>query len=39
MIRKWKLLLVGVSCIMGTAMAQDNPILLFPKVRQAKQPS
>ena len=31
MIRKWKLLLVGVSCVMGTAMAQNNPILLFPK--------
>ena len=31
MIRKWKLLFVGVSCIMGTAMAQNNPILLFPK--------
>ena len=31
MIRKWELLLVGVSCIMGTAMAQNNPILLFPK--------
>ena len=31
MIRKRKLLLVGVSCVMGTAMAQNNPILLFPK--------
>lgn len=31
MIRKWKLLFVGVSCIMGTAMAQNNPILLFPE--------
>ena len=39
MIRKWKLLLVGVSCVMGTAMAQNNPILLFPKVHRAKQPS
>ena len=31
MIRKWSELLVGVSCVMGTAMAQNNPILLFPK--------
>lgn len=31
MIRKWMLLLVGASYITGLAMAQDNPILLFPK--------
>ena len=31
MIRKWKFLVVGISCIMGTAIAQNNPILLFPK--------
>lgn len=31
MIRKWMLLLVGASCLIGSAMAQDNPILLFPK--------
>ena len=31
MMRKWKFLLVGVSCIVGTAMAQNSPILLFPK--------
>ena len=29
--KKMELLLVGVSCVMGTAMAQNNPILLFPK--------
>lgn len=31
MIKKCILLLVGITCITGTAMAQDNPILLFPK--------
>ena len=31
MVRKWMLLLVGASCLIGSAMAQDNPILLFPK--------
>ena len=31
MIRKWKFLVVGISCIMSTAIAQNNPILLFPK--------
>ena len=28
MVRKWMLLLVGASCLIGSAMAQDNPILL-----------
>lgn len=31
MVRKWILLLVGASCVIGSVMAQDNPILLFPK--------
>lgn len=31
MIRKCMLLLVGASCLIGSAMAQDNPILLFSK--------
>lgn len=31
MIKKCILLLVGITCIIGTAMAQDNPIFLFPK--------
>lgn len=31
MIRKYKLLLVGISCMIGAVMAQDTPILLFPK--------
>ena len=31
MIRKCMLLLVGASCLIGSVMAQDNPILLFPK--------
>ena len=31
MVRKWIFLLVGVSCVIGSVMAQENPILLFPK--------
>lgn len=31
MIRKWMLLLVGASYIISSVMAQDHPILLFPK--------
>lgn len=31
MVRKWKCLLIGASCMIDSAMAQNNPILLFPK--------